>query len=488
LYCLFAFRTSIARVICAGKLIKIYLLTAIFLFGLANTWAENISIAQIDSSHLLLDQSVGVYVSVTDRMGEPVKGLLPEHFTVYESPDGKEYSEVSLLKFTAQAGKNQGMHFLLLIDNSGSMYDTLKGKPTDKVKDMRISVAKGAVRTFINTMSNPKDTIGLASFNTNYTLHSTPSGERLKIEKLLDSIERPEKQDAYTELYAGLLFSSEDMSTVPGRKVVVVLSDGENFPYFSTTGEMHPEFKDRIYEYSEPILNFQKEGISLFAINFGRTKDRYLERIAIETGGAVFDAASERELAEIYMAIKKRVLNEYLLTTRGSMQPAERMHIRVDFNDGKNRATAARFYFSSTIFGLPLDSLTPLLLIPLLAALLIWLILSKVRFAKLNTRPNLEVLQSDRGFASTQMITLDSNKTVIGGSDNADLTISGVPEVKQNHATIVFDRNKKQYTVVAEGDITVNNRQVKRKTLEAGDVINVGGTTIVFDDDDFSSS
>ena len=169
------------------------------------------------------------------------------------------------------------------------------------------------------------------------------------------------------------------------------------------------------------------------------------------------------------------------------MQPAEKMHVRVDFNDlkdGKNRATATRFYFSSTIFGLPLDSLTLLLLIPLLAALLLWLILSKVRFAKLNTRPNLEVLQSDRGFASTKMITLDSNKTVIGGSDNADLTISGVPEVKQNHATIVFDRNKKQYTVVAEGDITVNNRQVKSKKLEAGDVINVGGTTIVFDDDE----
>lgn len=473
------------------KLIKIHLLTAIFLFGLVYTWAENISIAQIDSSRLLLDQSVGVYVSVTDRMGEPVEELLPEHFKVYESPDGKEYSEASLLKFTPQAGKNQGMHFLLLIDNSGSMYDTLKGKPTDKVKDMRISVAKGAVRTFINSMSNPKDTIGLASFNTNYTFHSTPSGERLKIEKLLDSIERPGKQDAYTELYAGLLFSSEDMSRVSGRKVVVVLSDGENFPYFSTTGEPHPEFKERIYEYSEPILNFQKEGISLFAINFGSTKDRYLERIALETGGAVFDAAGERELAEIYMAIKKRVLNEYLLTIRGSMQPAEKMHVRVDFNDlkdGKNRATAARFYFSSTIFGLPLDSLTPLLLIPLLAALLLWLILSKIRFAKLNTRPNIEVLQSDRGFASTKMITLDSNKTVIGGSDNADLTISGVPEVKQNHATIVFDRNKKQYTVVAEGDITVNNRQVKSKTLQAGDVINVGGTTIVFDDDNFSSS
>ena len=463
------------------KLIKIQVLISALLLCSIYTWAENLSIAQIDSSHLLIDQSVGVYVSVTDEKGEPVKGLALKNFTVYESPDGKKYRETPLLKFTPQAGKNLGMHFLLLIDNSGSMYEILKGK------DTRIGMAKKAVRTFINSMNNPKDTIGLASFNTNYTLHSALSGERLKVEKLLDSIEKPGKEDAYTELYAGLLLSSEDISKVPGRKIVVVLSDGENFPYFAKTGKPHPVFKDRIFKYTEPILNFQKEGISLFAVNFGRTKDKYLERIALETGGAVFNASDEKELAQVYMAIKTRVLNEYLLKIKGSMQPAEKMYVKVNFNDGKRQAAASRFYFSSTIFGLPMNNLTPLLLIPLLLALFLWLILSKIPFTKPSAHPNIEVLQSDRGSASTRIITLNSDKTVIGGSDNADLTISGVPEVKQNHATIVFDKNKKQYTVIAEGDITVNNRPVKEKTLEAGDVINVGGTTIVFDDDILSS-
>lgn len=469
------------------RIIKNILITVILLFGLANTWAENITIAQIDSSRLLLDQLVSVYVSVTDKSGEAVKDLLPEYFTVYESPRDKQYVEAPLVKFTAQAGKNLGMNFLLLIDNSGSMYDTLEGKSTNNVSDMRIGIAKNAVRTFINSMSNPKDTIGLASFNTNYKLHSELSVERLKIEKLLGSIKKPEKKDAYTELYASLLFASEDISRISGRKIVIVLSDGENYPYFPRTGKMHPVFKDRTFEYTEPLLNFQKEGISLFAINFGKTKDRNLERIALETGGSVFNASSEKELAKIYLDIKTKVLNEYLLTVRGSMEPAEKMYIRVDFNDGKNKATATRFYFSSTVFGLPLASVTPLLLIPLAVSLLLWFILSKIRFEKLNTRPSLEVLNSDRGFTSTQIVTLDSGKTVIGGSDNADLTISGVPEIKPNHATIMFDKDKNQYTIIAEGDITVNNNLIKKKTLEAGDVINAGGTTIVFDDDDFSS-
>jgi hypothetical protein len=36
--------------------------------------------------------------------------------------------------------------------------------------------------------------------------------------------------------------------------------------------------------------------------------------------------------------------------------------------------------------------------------------------------------------------------------------------------------------VVGSGDLTVNNRPVKTKVLEPGDVIDVGGATIVFDD------
>jgi pSer/pThr/pTyr-binding forkhead associated (FHA) protein len=37
--------------------------------------------------------------------------------------------------------------------------------------------------------------------------------------------------------------------------------------------------------------------------------------------------------------------------------------------------------------------------------------------------------------------------------------------------------------VVGTGDILVNNQPVKTRTLETGDVIDVGGTTIVFDDE-----
>ena len=77
---------------------------------------------------------------------------------------------------------------------------------------------------------------------------------------------------------------------------------------------------------------------------------------------------------------------------------------------------------------------------------------------------------------------LENKQTVIGGSNNADLTIVGNPNVKEQHATVVFDAKKKAYTVAGAGDLSVNNQPVKTRVLEPGDVIDVGGTTIVFDD------
>ena len=80
------------------------------------------------------------------------------------------------------------------------------------------------------------------------------------------------------------------------------------------------------------------------------------------------------------------------------------------------------------------------------------------------------------------MVPLTTAKTVIGGSPKADLTIVGAPQIREQHATILFDPKKKSYTVVGTGDILVNNQPVKTRTLESGDVIDVGGATIVFDD------
>jgi Ca-activated chloride channel family protein len=454
------------------------------MLGLAGSaWAVNVSLAQIDASRLLLTQKVDLYVSVTGEDGRPVRGLDRDAFRVYESVDGRRFSEARRLEaFKPQAGAEEGITFELLIDNSGSMYDTMGGQPTQDPARMRITQAKDAVRSFLSSMTSPRDRVGLVAYNTFYTPLSPPGQDRERIAGLLENIQRPQPEQAYTELYASLTLGAREFAGAHGRKAIIVLSDGENYPYAQYSGKPHPVFKTKIFKYTEPIRACQEEGVTIYAISFGPEKDRQLQNIALETGGQIFDARNREELAGVYRRIHEQVAGEYRLTYPGTMDPAEKKYVKVEIDSQGERASATRFYFASTVFGLPLAALGwPLLLPFLLACLLGWL----ATLLKLESRrgpARLQVLQTRIGYAPTRVIPLGSSKTVIGGSPKADLTIAGAPGVREEHATILFDPKSRSYTIVAGGEVLVNNQPVKTRKLEPGDVIDVGGATIVFDD------
>ncbi len=459
---------------------------AAFLFLAAGQAAAlNVSLAQIDASRLLLTQDVDAYVSVSDDQGRPVDDLQKEAFSVLESADGTHFRKVERISaFRPAANASNGITFLLVIDNSGSMYDTLDGKPTKEPSQMRISFAKEAVRTFLSRMTNPQDRVGLVSFNTLYARQSTPIADREKVSGLLAGIRKPAPDEAYTELYGSLSMAVQELAGVRGRKAIIVLSDGENYPYLQHAGKEHPVFKSHIFSYTEPILACQEEAVTVYGINFGSGsgQDRNLRSIALETGGTVFDARNGEELAGVYGAIHRQVAAEYLLTYKATLDPAEKKYVRVEAARGAEKGSAARFYFASTVMGLPLQSLTLLLILPLVLALALLWLLTALKLER-GTRPaNLEVIQTQVGHPVTRIVPLEA-KTVIGGSPKANLTIVGAPRVKEQHATILFDPKDKSYTVVGGGDMLVNNQPVKTRKLEPGDVIDVGGAIIVFDDE-----
>jgi uncharacterized Zn-binding protein involved in type VI secretion len=186
----------------------------------------------------------------------------------------------------------------------------------------------------------------------------------------------------------------------------------------------------------------------------------------------------------VYARIRQRVAAEYALRYRGGMSPTDRRWVRVEYGDEATAAT--RFYYTSPILGLPASRLSPLLLIPLLLPFLFWLLLTRLRLERLPASSMLSVLSS-RGRASTTHVQLGNGKTTIGSSAGASLTIAGVPAVKEQHATVVYDVKAKSHTVVAVGQesVLVNNQPVEgSRTLAAGDVVNVAGTIIVFNDDE----
>jgi Ca-activated chloride channel family protein len=457
-------------------------LAAILLLLLAHATvatAQNITITQVDPSALLLSQTVDLYLDPSGRAD-----LDRDALRVSESADGTTYKEVRVVDVRAGANRIDGLTFLLLIDNSGSMYDTLAGAQTDDPALMRITGASSAVRSFLEAVSNPNDAVGIVSFNTRYTLLAEPTANRVALADTLDLIERPTPEEAYTELYAALVMGVDNLAGRPGRKVIIVLSDGENFPYSEHTGSDHPVFGTRVFDYEEPIDRAQREGISIFAISFAGQRDPNVETIAQETGGDVLSATTDKQLREVYLAIREQVLSEIMVTYQPSMVPAERKWVRVEYDERGRTYGDTRFYYSNILVGLPMRPLRPWLIIPFVLVVVALLVLASLRIDRQSREPNLAILNAGPGSPSTRLLPLKAQKTVIGGSPAADLTIAGTPLVRQNHATVVFEPKKKRYTLMADGDITVNHQPVKKtRVLEAGDVIDVGGTTIVFDDD-----
>jgi Ca-activated chloride channel family protein len=468
-------------------MLKKIILLLFILFSLQIIFSDSVRISQIDTSKLLFNQDVGVYVSITNDRGDPIKNISKDMVTIYESTDGKNFEKIENIKdFDNNANFEKGINFLLLIDNSGSMYQDMNGRNTSNESIMRIKYAKDAVRNFLDKVNIDKDKVGLAVYNSYYTAYSKPISDKEVILGQLDNITKPQGDEGWSEIYSSLYLAIDDFSTVKGRKALIILSDGENMPYYTNTKKEHKDFGTKIVNYEEPIIEGMKEGISIFAINFGRPgerKDAHLREIARETGGAVFNAYDPRELNSVYSKINNQILNEYLITYRATMLPSDKKYVKVDLNKNNRNYKATRYYFSSALFGQPLDEFNPLIfLLFLLAAVLLWL-LSLIKFEKINAPPSLEVLSTQVGRPVTKLLTLNKGgKTIIGSSENSDMTIVGAPTMKKNHATIQFDKTKSAYTIVADGDLTVNNRSTKSKILESGDVISAGGSTIVFDE------
>lgn len=454
--------------------------------------AQSVTITQIDASRLLTRQTVDLYVSLSDADGVPIREANRGGFRVFESPDGEDFEPVPVTGFDAEATAEEGITFFLLVDNSGSMYDTLEGRPTDETSRRRITHARSAIRTFISEIDNPQDQVGLASFNTYYSVHAEPGRDKERITEQLREIGRPDREASYTELYAAIREGVDDVAVTGGRKVLIVLSDGENYPYFEYTGDEHPDYGDRLFRYTEAVEQAQREGVSVYAVNFGMEQDSNLDEIAMDSGGRVYDAEDQEELAAVYRDIRQRVLEEYRLTYRATVSPADRKYVRVEYRRAGRATDSTRFYFANTMFGTPSEWFGPLLLLPFLAAVAGWWIIRMLRFANRRKDANLEVL-GDR----TQVFPLEQPQTVVGTSEAADVTVatqrrrrggtgagSGSADASgaESGATVAYDAKTDSYSVESDKEIRVNNQPVKRKKLEPGDVVTIGEHTVVFDD------
>jgi Ca-activated chloride channel family protein len=178
-----------------------------------------------------------------------------------------------------------------------------------------IDDAEQAALGFFEKLLTPRDRASVITFNEQPKLEVRFTN---KIERLAGGLANL-VVEGDTALYDSLIYALYYFSGVQGKRMLVVISDGE----------------DSASRYGfEEVLDFARHaGVSIYSIGLNLPSNNEmarmaLQRLAHETGGSVFFIESARELQSVYNKIERELRSQYLLAYQSSLGDADPDHYR----------------------------------------------------------------------------------------------------------------------------------------------------------------
>ncbi|MDC7225702.1 MAG: VWA domain-containing protein [Spirochaetales bacterium] len=439
---------------------KPILITALLLSTVL-LWSQDLRISQIDSNALMFKGEIDIYFSLP---GADSSSLKAEDFSVIE----KKAGVMKITSFETRPNEKAAIDFILLVDNSGSMYEeSFQG-------EQRMEQARTALEAFLDEIEESGDNAAVYTFNTDLKEAAELGTDIPGIRRSLSTISQPDTAGSYTELYNSLISTASAFPGKAGRRAVIVLSDGENYSVSEHSGSSHPFWKNKVAEPDEIITAYHENGVTLDGISISDNRDAALGMICAESGGRFYDVRSTEEISGVYSAIREKILNEYKITVEAPPLDGSIGEITLAWQTHSD----SRMLMVPLLFGGSSESSMPVLLILLAAAAAGIAALFIIPFDRPSKNPQIQ------GLDSNQKTILSEGSTIIGASRDADFTLAGGSGADPEHATIVKDDKTGAYTIVSKRPVRVNNRKVKTKTLSPGDVIRIEGSTIIFDEPD----
>lgn len=248
---------------------------------------------------------VNVFVTVTDQHGAPVAGLQKPDFEIEE--DGTPQS-------IAIFDKESALPLSIVMDLDTSL-------STRKDLDLELSAA----RRFAHAILRPVDVLSLDEFSETVAEVVPFTSDLKAIDR---GIERP-RLGAATALYDALYLGAQSLETRPGRKVMVVITDGGD-----TVSRVDYKAAVRAAQTAEAIVY----SIIVVPIEASAGRDtggeHALIQISEDTGGKYFYATSGPELDEAFRKISDELRTQYLLayypSKRLSDSDFRRIQVKVD--------------------------------------------------------------------------------------------------------------------------------------------------------------
>ncbi len=225
---------------------------------------------------------VRLYALVTDRKGRPRNDLRREDFELRHAGRRREIGHFARAdKLPLTVG--------LAVDISGSMWSEMEE-------------VRAAARRFLESILRRRDRALLIDFETRPRLVQAATSDLERLEAGLDSL----RVGGVTALYDAVLFSLLHFGDGPGRKALVVLSDGV---------DTHSSFRPR-----RCIHAAREAGVPIYLIVFGGPPNPRLERekmvvgeLARKTGGRAYFVSGSTELTRIWEEIERELRGQYFL-------------------------------------------------------------------------------------------------------------------------------------------------------------------------------
>jgi Ca-activated chloride channel family protein len=242
---------------------------------------------------------VHITASVTDGSGRFVKGLARQRFKVFEDRAQQD--------ITYFAAENVPLEIIVAVDVSGSMTDAMPQ-------------LKQATKKFLSAL-RPNDRVTVIGFNDNVFTLARPGTD---LAARLRAVDRLAPWGG-TALYDVIVQAVDQLGRQPGRRVLVVFTDGEDL-----NSHVPVEAAETRLEASDVVLYPIGQGRA------GTTKvlTEILERLARKTGGRAF-FQEEKELEGVFGNILEELSNQYLLgyVPKNSRRDGAWRAVRVELSD-----------------------------------------------------------------------------------------------------------------------------------------------------------
>jgi Ca-activated chloride channel homolog len=226
---------------------------------------------------------VNIFVNVTDQNGSIVGGLTKDDFAIFE--DGRP-QEISF--FDRESA--MPLNLVLAIDTSGSVH-----------KDIGEEVA--AAKRFVSAILRPQDQMSVLQFATTVQVLAPFTNRVSTIDRSLDRL-RPDWSSA---VYDAICQGSESLGGKDGRKVLVIVSDGDDTANTSTYAQaLEAALRNEVMIY--PIIDVPIEASP------GRDLggEHAMITIAEQTGGKHF-YVSDGGLDKAFARVSEDLRTQYVL-------------------------------------------------------------------------------------------------------------------------------------------------------------------------------